>query len=60
MDAIAVICSVAKHSSLLDGYNSFCTGTEEIADWPRTAVTGALYNGNRKFTIFSELHSQNF
>lgn len=26
MDGIAVICSVAKHSSVLDEYNSFHTG----------------------------------
>lgn len=29
MDGIAVICSVAKHSSVLDEYNSFRTGMEK-------------------------------
>lgn len=29
MDGIAVICSVAKHSSVLDEYNSFHTGMEK-------------------------------
>lgn len=29
MDGIAVICSVAKHSSVLDEYNSFHTGMDK-------------------------------
>lgn len=29
MDAVAVICSVAKHRGVLDGYNSFRIGTEK-------------------------------
>lgn len=29
MDGVVVICSVAKHSSVLDDYNSFHTGMEK-------------------------------
>ena len=36
MDAIAVSCSVAKHSSILDGYNSFLLWHREVPDWPMT------------------------